>query len=73
MMLVNASNGAAYTGNVSVSTFYLNPADANFNEYMPGDLRGLNSSNQQKILQSFGMVLIEMNDASGGETTNSQW
>ena len=64
---VTVSNNAAYTGNVSVSTFYLNPADANFSKYMPGDLQGLNSSNQQKILQSFGIVLIEMNDASGGK------
>jgi hypothetical protein len=65
--IVNESNNTAYTGSVSVSTFYLNPSDANFNDYMPGALRGLNSSDQQKILQSFGMVSVEMDDASGGK------
>ena len=65
--VVNESNGTKFAGSVSVSTFYLNPADANFNKYMPGDLRGLNASGQQNILQSFGMLLVEMNDANGGK------
>ncbi len=63
--VLSQSNGAAYTGNVSVPTFYLNPTDANFNEFMPGDLRGINTSNQQSILKVFGMASIEMDDASG--------
>src|SRR5436190_16351991 len=63
--IVNDLTGAAYTGDVSVSTFYLNPADVDFNNYMPGNLVGLNSGNQQKSLQSFGMTLIEMNNAAG--------
>ncbi|TMI80101.1 MAG: hypothetical protein E6H10_14335, partial [Bacteroidetes bacterium] len=62
---MNDLTGAAYTGDVSVSTFYLNPADVDFNNYMPGNLVGLNSGNQQKILQSFGMTSIEMNNAAG--------
>jgi Uncharacterised protein family UPF0560. len=65
--IVNESNNAAYTGSVSVSSFYLNPSDASFNQYMPGGLLGLNSNNQQNILQSFGMTLVEMNDANGGK------
>jgi hypothetical protein len=63
--VVNATTNAAYTGDVSVSTFYLNPADANFNQFMPGDLRGINTSNQQSILKVFGMASIEMNNAAG--------
>lgn len=65
--VINASNGAVYTGTVSVYTFYLNPADANFSKYMPGDLRGLNARGQQNILQSFGMMLAELNDAAGNK------
>ena len=64
---VNASTGSTFTDNVSVSTFYLNPSDANFNNYMPGNLSGTNASNQQKILQSFGMVSVEMDDAGGNK------
>jgi len=63
--VANATTKVAYTGDVSVSTFYLNPADANFKEYMPGDLRGINSSNQESILNTFGMLSLEMDDASG--------
>ena len=64
---VMASNGNAYTGNVSVSTFYLNPGDANFSKYMPGDLKGISATNQQGIVQAFGMIVAEMNDASGNK------
>lgn len=63
--VVTESSGAAYTGVVAVSAFFLNPADANFNQYMPGDLRGINSSNQERSLASFGMMAVEMNGAGG--------
>jgi len=63
--IVNATTGSPYDGVVSVSTFYLNPADYRFNEYMPGDLFGINSNDEERILQSFGMLSLEMNDASG--------
>ena len=36
--VVNPSNGSTYTGNVYVSTFYLDPAAVNFSGYMPGAL-----------------------------------
>ena len=65
--IVSESNSAAYTGSVAVSTFYLNPGDVSFNQFMPGGLFALNSNNQQNILQSFGMTLVEMNDANGGK------
>ena len=63
--MTNATTGGLYNGNVYVSTFYLNPADSNFNQYMPGDLRGISTNNQQNILKVFGMASIEMDDASG--------
>jgi len=63
--IVNATTGASYSGGVSVSTFYLDPADPNVNEFMPGDMSGVDVSDQRKILQSFGMVAIEMHNATG--------
>jgi hypothetical protein len=63
--VVNATTGVAFTGNVSVSAFFLNPGDDGFSDYMPGDLRGITSGNQEKMLKSYGMMSIEMNDASG--------
>jgi len=62
---VNAASSAPYSGNVSVSAYYLNPADGNFNEYMPGDLRGVNTSRKEILVKPFGMMLVELNDAGG--------
>ncbi|MEO7393575.1 MAG: carboxypeptidase-like regulatory domain-containing protein [Chitinophagaceae bacterium] len=64
---VNASNGTAYTGNVSVSAKYLNPTDLNFSSYMPGDVKAVSVNNQPGTLQSFGVVAVEMNDAAGNK------
>ena len=69
---VNASNGSAYTGNVSVSTFYLNPTDQNFSANVPGNLKGVSASNQPGVLQSFGVVAVELNDASGNKLQLAQ-
>ena len=65
--IVNATTGASYSGDVSVATYFLNPSDANFKEYMPGDLRGIDANNKESILKSFGMVTVEMNDAGGNK------
>jgi hypothetical protein len=64
---VAASNGNAYSGNVSVSAHYLDPADQNFSAYAPGDLKAVSANNQQGVLQSFGVVVVEMNDVSGNK------
>lgn len=64
---INASNSNAYTGSVSVSAHYLDPADQNFSAYAPGDLKAVSSNNPQGTLQSFSAVAVEMNDASGNK------
>lgn len=62
---VNTAGNSAYTGTVSVSTFFLNPTASNFNEIMPGTLRGINTANEQTGLQSFGMMAVELTGAGG--------
>jgi hypothetical protein len=64
---VTASNGNAYTGNVSVSAHYLDPSDPNFSAYTPGDLKAAGANNPQGALQSFGVVAVEMDGASGNK------
>jgi len=64
---VTASNGTAYTGNVSVSAHYLNPSDPNFSAYTPGDLKAAGANNPQGALQSFGVVAVEIDGASGNK------
>jgi hypothetical protein len=62
---VNTAGNSAYTGTVSVSTFLLNPAASNFNEIMPGTLRGITTGNDETGLQSFGMMAVELTGANG--------
>ena len=62
---VNEASNTAYSGDVAVAGYYLNPADPNFREYMPGDLRGVSTTSREGILKSFGMLSVEMNDAGG--------
>ena len=69
---VTASTGNPYTGDVFVSTVYLNSTDQNFSESVPGILTGANASNQQGILQSFGVIAVELNDASGNKLQLAQ-
>jgi protocatechuate 3,4-dioxygenase beta subunit len=65
--VVEASTGTAYTGMVTVYATYLNPTDPNLYKYMPGDLRGIGSDGNETALQSFGMMDVEMQDASGNK------
>jgi len=63
--VVESSSGTPYTGTVTVYATYLNPTDPNLYRYMPGDLRGIGSNGYETALQNFGMIDVEMQDASG--------
>jgi hypothetical protein len=65
--VVTAATNAAYTGTVYVYAEYLDPTDSNLYKYMPGDLRGIGSNGYETGLQSFGMMDVEMQDASGNK------
>lgn len=62
---VNTADNSAYTGTVSVSTSFLNPSADNFDDIMPGALRGITTTNEETGLQSFGMMAVELTGASG--------
>jgi len=63
--IVNSSTNAAYSGNVSVFGAYLDPTDPKLSSIMPGNLTGLTTNNEQTLLQTFGMVAVELEGASG--------
>jgi hypothetical protein len=65
--VVTAATNAAYTGTVYVYAQYLDPTDSNLYKYMPGDLRGIGSNGYETGLQSFGMMDVELQDASGNK------
>jgi hypothetical protein len=63
--IITASNNTTYSGNVSVAAYFLNPAFDEFDEIMPGALRGRRTDSSEVVLQSFGMVAVELSSASG--------
>jgi len=64
--IVNVATGAAYTGTVHVYASYLDPTSADVSQRMPGDLRGIDVNGKETLLQSFGMMVVEM-EGDGGE------
>lgn len=62
---VVTKSGAAYTGTVKVSAYFLDPTSSNCYREMPGDLRGINASNNEQILTSYGMMAVELNGSNG--------
>jgi hypothetical protein len=57
--------GVPYTGNVKVYATWIDPTAANLPLVVPGDLRGVNSSNGEYLLKSYGMVGAELKDDNG--------
>jgi len=62
-------DGTTYTGSVSVIMHHLDPADDDMKDQMPGMLYAANAQNQERMLQTFGMLAVILK-GSGGETLN---
>jgi len=58
-------DGSAYTGMIHHKNRYFDPSDPNLASYMPGDLRGINESDQLVQLVTYGMIGIELESESG--------
>lgn len=58
-------NGGNYTGNVNVAMFHLAPSNQYLNELMPGSLLATNSSGNSRIMETFGMLHVQLTGASG--------
>ena len=62
-------NGNAYSGTVSVMMQHLDPSDPDINLKMPGMLYAQNANNNERILETYGMLNVELR-GSGGEKLN---
>mgnify|MGYP002360886137 CR=1 FL=1 len=60
--IVNKSSGAPYTGNVTVYSTWIDPSSNQLGELIPGALRGIDESEEEKLLESYGMVAAELFD-----------
>ena len=61
----NTRTQTPYTGMVNVAAYYIDPAAADINMIMPGDLRGINTDGILKLLRNYGMAAVELTGASG--------
>ncbi|GAA4324846.1 carboxypeptidase-like regulatory domain-containing protein [Flaviaesturariibacter amylovorans] len=62
---VVTSSGTPYTGTVEVATYVFNPTSVFFAEQMPGDLRGLRANGERTLIESFGMMAVELMGSGG--------
>jgi hypothetical protein len=64
--VVNATTGIAYTGTVNLASYWINPVSTDLPKIMPGDLRGVDTDGNIKLLTTYGMAAVELT-GSGGE------
>jgi uncharacterized protein (TIGR02145 family) len=60
-------SGASYSGSVKVMMHHLDPSDPTTSDKMPGSLMAENSSGAQRVLETYGMLNIELQDAGGNK------
>lgn len=61
--------GNAYNGNVQVGLYHLKPSNTYLSEIMPGSLLASNTAGEAKILETFGMIHVDLK-GSGGQKLN---
>lgn len=57
--------GNTYSGNVQVGLYHLKPSNTYLSEIMPGSLLSSSSNGDAKILETFGMLHVELTGSSG--------
>ncbi len=60
---VTDASGNAYTGQVNIAMTWIDPKASNLPEIVPGDLRGWTTSNEERGLETYGMIGVEMTGA----------
>ena len=63
--VVNATDNTIYSGIVNVAACWIDPTAEYFNQYRPGDQRGLDKEGSLQGLKTFGMMAVEITGASG--------
>lgn len=58
-------NGNAYSGSVNVSMYHLNPSNQNLRDIMPGMLYAQNAQGQERALETYGMLHVELRGSGG--------
>lgn len=59
------SDGTEYNGDVQVTLHFLNPTDENMEQQMPGMLFAQNIQNEARMLETLGMLAVELRGDNG--------
>lgn len=62
---VNPATGLAHTGTVNVYAKVIDPSLNSITTTLPGSIIGLDSTNKNVVLQSFGMLAVEIVTSTG--------
>lgn len=64
---IEIDGGGVYAGMVHVAMAYLNPEDDDLVDYMPGNLEGFSAGGGEVLLETYGMLAVELRGAAGEE------
>ncbi|GAA4157633.1 hypothetical protein GCM10022217_17900 [Chryseobacterium ginsenosidimutans] len=59
------ASGNAYSGSVHVAVFHLAPSNQYLNELMPGSFLATNSGGNARVMETFGMLHVQLTGSSG--------
>lgn len=59
------ARGNAYSGDVQVSLYHLKSTNSYLSELMPGSLLASNASDEARVLETFGMLHVELTGSAG--------
>jgi hypothetical protein len=59
------ATGTAYTGTVNVAMAWLNPTATDLGSTIQGDLRGVTTTGNERVLETYGMLGVEITSATG--------
>jgi hypothetical protein len=59
------ASGNAYSGQVQVAMTWIDPSANNLSETVMGDLRGITTGGEERGLETFGMIGVELSSPSG--------
>lgn len=59
------ASGNAYSGQVQVAMTWIDPSATNLSETVMGDLRGITTAGEERGLETYGMIGVELSSPSG--------
>lgn len=62
---VELEAGGAYAGEVTVTSYFIDPQREDLAFIMPGDLQAINTEGEENMLQTYGMLAVELYGSAG--------